>query len=173
MLQLYHDEHKLVFHEMLLFTILFVDSWLSFLAIVMSVLRFIDSDCPLVCPNSSYEIWFDTMGTEPMVSCTLVECSYLYPHKDDVRFTFTPSCFGKQGGGVIFIYVTCIYLYRLPPTRFPYHMMFESCNSNTTDATGTAYIYGAHESIPGFMWIVSRSLLDLFDIVVYDLLYTW
>ena len=109
--------------------ILFLDSWLSFLAIVMSVLRFIDSDCLLVCPNSSYEILFDTMGTEPMVSCTLVECSYLYPHKDDVRFTSTPICFVKGGGG--HFYLCNLYLF-IDCRQHDFHITWCLCRVTVT-----------------------------------------
>ena len=152
--------------------ILFVDSWLSFLAIVMSVLRFIDSDCPLVCPNSSYEIWFDTMGTEPMVSCTLVECSYLYPHKDDVRFTFTPSCFVKRGGSflsmlLVFIYIDC--------RQHDFHITWCLSPVTVTQQMPQGLLTFMGHMSPSLVscGLFSRPLLDLFDIVVYDLLYTW
>jgi len=33
------------------------------------------------------------MAIEPMVSCTLSDVSYIYPHKHDVQFISTPSWF--------------------------------------------------------------------------------
>lgn len=47
--------------------------------------------CPLVSSNSSYITWFDKMAMEPMVYCTLSDCSYLFRHKYDVSFISTTS----------------------------------------------------------------------------------
>jgi len=50
------------------------------------------------------------------------------------------------------------------PTRTPYHMIFLSFNSNTTDATsgaGTANASGTPGSTPSFWWVSVAHLWDL------------
>jgi hypothetical protein len=75
----------------------------------------------------------------------MLRCLVRFPPNNDARFMCQ----------FLFIYVCWC------PTRFPYHMMFVSFNSNTTGATcaaGTANHCEAHEFTPAFNGVcVSRS----------------
>lgn len=60
------------------------------------------------------------MAIEPMVSCTVSDVSYIYPHKLDVQFISTPSWF--VWGSFL--------------------SMFVWCKSNTTDVTYCLHWWG-------------------------------
>ena len=87
-------------------------------------------------------------------------CPLRFPRKNVNRFVLTPVCFvGLHVLSMLFVF---IFVYRCL-TRFSYHMVFVSFNSNTTGVThgtGTAYPSGALSSTPDFNGVrVARSLV--------------
>jgi hypothetical protein len=115
----------------------------------------------------SYRTWFDIMAIEPMVSCTLSDFSYLYPYKHDVQFISTPSWF--VGDSFLSMLLVFVNIFRC---QHNFHITWCSCGVRITQqmSHGLLTFMGHLSPSPVSCGLFCRSLLDLFDIVLYVIL---